>query len=237
MRKPKLKECKVCHEQKYPIDFARYNERVIKNICICCDNKQKEYNEYLKLNNLKVCPKCLKEKHLEEFACANHQIKRYKDGRYSHCAECERIFFKEYRKKYAERYNEQRIKYRQKNGTILRKKAREYLQTHKFKNLATRTNTFSRIKSTGEEITAIQLWGLAKKQKLRCAISGIKLTNKNLSVDHIIPYANGGKNVIENLQLVDLWINQMKNCHSTKDLLNMIKVIYEFNRLSETGAI
>lgn len=62
-----------------------------------------------------------------------------------------------------------------------------------------------------DEIPPIRFWGIAKRQKLRCAISGIKLTKDNISVDHIVPLSKGGKNTFENIQFVERHINVMKN--------------------------
>lgn len=49
-------------------------------------------------------------------------------------------------------------------------------------------------------------------QNYRCIYSGITLqVGINASVDHILAKSKGGKNHIENLQWVHIWINKMKN--------------------------
>ncbi len=177
--------------------------------------------------NSKECTVCHEIKQLDLF----YNRAAMKDGKESQCKSCsdKRNIkwannnpdkFRTIKKRYLAK-DEIRIKYNKLN--------RKFAHKHKFRRVASSSNTASKKKSTGEQITPKQLWILAKKQKLRCAISGIKLTNNNLSVDHVIPFFSGGKNVIENIQLVDKHINAMKNSHSQSDFLNLIKTIYQHN--------
>lgn len=78
-------------------------------------------------------------------------------------------------------------------------------------------------------VTANVLWSLAKKQKCRCAISGIKLTKDNVSIDHIKPLSKGGKTEIENIQIVDRHVNVMKNDKSLDELLFFCREIVKNN--------
>ena len=82
-----------------------------------------------------------------------------------------------------------------------------------------------------EIIKPINLWGIAKKQKCKCAISGIKLTKNNISVDHIIPLSKGGKNTLANIQFVENHVNIMKNNKSLKELLVYCKEIVKNNSI------
>jgi hypothetical protein len=72
-------------------------------------------------------------------------------------------------------------------------------------------------------IAAIELWGLAKKQKLKCALSGRQLTNLNISPDHIIPISKGGIHSISNIRLVDRDINIARQSLSDEEFIQLCK--------------
>ena len=69
------------------------------------------------------------------------------------------------------------------------------------------------------------LWKIAKKQRLKCALTGRKLTNENISLDHIIPTSKGGTHDISNLRLVVLHANLAKLNYSDNELLELAKDI------------
>lgn len=94
--------------------------------------------------------------------------------------------------------------------------------------MANTANNAAKVKSTGEQISKWDIWKIAKKQKLKCAISGVKLTNENISLDHITAFARGGKNVPENIQLIHNTINLMKGSFLMSDFLETIQMIYEY---------
>jgi 5-methylcytosine-specific restriction endonuclease McrA len=85
-----------------------------------------------------------------------------------------------------------------------------------FKRLAKRANNSSDLK-----IKPFDLWKIAKKQKLKCALTGDKLTKNNVSLDHIKPKSKGGKNTIENIRLTTKDANWLKNTHSDEELLEL----------------
>jgi 5-methylcytosine-specific restriction endonuclease McrA len=75
--------------------------------------------------------------------------------------------------------------------------------------------------------TATQLFGLVKKQKRRCALTGRRLTFDNISVDHIIPVKNGGTSEIENLRFVINEANMAKGILNDAELVSLCRDIIE----------
>ena len=51
------------------------------------------------------------------------------------------------------------------------------------------------------KLKPFDLWKIAKKQKCKCAITGLKLTPETVSVDHIISVSNGGKHTVFNQRI------------------------------------
>jgi len=100
-----------------------------------------------------------------------------------------------------------------------------YFKYSPFKRLANYNN-----KRSNHKVTPFELWCLAKKQKLICAITGEKLTLENISVDHIIPISKNGSNHISNLQLVTRRSNLIKNDMDMIELFSFCQKIV--NRLS-----
>lgn len=170
---------------------------------------------------MKKCTKCLIEKELD---CFYYRCNKPE----SRCKSCMYEKNKEYNQKNPDKIRESKRKCRQKYKQRDNKNRNIYKKIHKFKTLAERANWHSLKKSDNERISYLDLYKIAKRQKLICPVSGIKLTAENISVDHIIPFSNGGKNIPENIRLVDWNINQMKNCHTEKEFLEIIKRIYLF---------
>jgi len=80
-------------------------------------------------------------------------------------------------------------------------------------------------------INKLDLFKIAKKQKLKCAITGRKLTNENISPDHIVPKKLGGKSIPENIQLVTIEANRAKFMMSQTDFLQFCVDVVKFNNL------
>lgn len=74
-------------------------------------------------------------------------------------------------------------------------------------------------------LTAFDLWCIAKRQKLLCALTGEKLTNETISVDHIIPKSQGGSNKRENIRLVHKDANLARRALSDKQFLELCKKV------------
>jgi CRISPR/Cas system Type II protein with McrA/HNH and RuvC-like nuclease domain len=171
--------------------------------------------------NSKKCTKCQIEKPLESFGQDSHKLNKR-----SHCKACCNEAAQIRRLNNIEHYRLIDKKCREKTKIKRNERSRIRAKKHRLRYLANTCNRYSGFKSDGKKITALQLFSLAKKQKLICPISGIKLDSNNISADHITPFDKGGKNTIDNIQLVIWEVNQMKNSHSLSDFLNLIKIIY-----------
>jgi 5-methylcytosine-specific restriction endonuclease McrA len=72
-------------------------------------------------------------------------------------------------------------------------------------------------------ISPLDLWKMAKHQKLICPISGRRLTNDSISPDHVIPRSQGGKTELHNIQLVRKEVNLAKHTLSTEEFVKLCK--------------
>lgn len=69
------------------------------------------------------------------------------------------------------------------------------------------------------------LWRIAHKQRLVCALTGEKLTRDNISVDHILPKSKGGKNIPSNIRLTTRDVNWFRRTMDDAELLTMCKKV------------
>lgn len=109
------------------------------------------------------------------------------------------------------------------------KKSRD---AHRFKKLAeySNRNCYRKGLKDYHKLSAGELWVIAKKQRLICPISGIKLNGDNLSVDHITPISKGGSNLPDNVRLVHKWVNFMLHTHSDEEFFTMCKLILDYQK-------
>lgn len=108
-----------------------------------------------------------------------------------------------------------------------KRKARQkkYYYLHTFKRLA----KLIKRDDKNSIVTARDLWKIAKKQKLICSISGRKLNNSNVSVDHILSKNNGGRSMPENIQLVTKEANLAKHIMPLEELILLCEDIIKYN--------
>lgn len=114
-------------------------------------------------------------------------------------------------------------KWRMKNPDKVKAMRQRTRLKRRFKFLANMAN-----RNSDNKISAFDLFCLAKRQKLRCALTGDKLTNETISIDHIIPRSKGGKNTIENLRLVRKDINLALFTHTDEEFYFMCKSVVDY---------
>ena len=82
-------------------------------------------------------------------------------------------------------------------------------------------------KDKTSEITGLDIWRLAKKQKMVCPLTGRRLSNDNVSADHIAHLVNGGHSGINNLRLVVKEANLARHTMSDADFLAMCQDVVD----------
>jgi len=96
----------------------------------------------------------------------------------------------------------------------------------RFKRLVEMSNRFF---PKDQWLTAIDLFHIAHKQKLICALTGVKLTTETISVDHIVAKSKGGSNRPENIRLVHKDVNLAKRALSDSEFLDLCRKVVEFS--------
>ncbi len=155
-------------------------------------------------------------------SCMHENNARY----YSTNRDRERKRFRQYRENHQEELSLAIAKWRSENREHLREyeKKREphycrptvrkeikirHRQRHPFKHFSAITQ-----QTTGSLIAPIKLWGLWKKQKGKCALTGRALDLKSrfgASLDHIVHKSTGGTTEISNLRWVCYAANVARN--------------------------
>lgn len=80
-----------------------------------------------------------------------------------------------------------------------------------------------------EKLTAWDLWKIAKKQRMICALTGVKLTGENMSVDHIVARSKGGSNKPENIRLVHKDANLAKRALTDKQFVDLCRNVISWH--------
>lgn len=86
---------------------------------------------------------------------------------------------------------------------LQRIKQKKYFKKHTFVRLARRIKNGDKFSN----VTKFELYRLARKQKLICPLTGRRLTNENISPDHVLPMSQNGTSDISNIRLVDVDAN------------------------------
>ena len=150
----------------------------------------------------KICIRCQKNKPIWKFYLRKGKHR-------GHCIDCHSLENKAKQNKPQKPPNEKRREYE--------RKRHEKLKTQcPFLRLGRRYKIKPQI-----------LWSIAKKQKNKCPLTGRKLTNENVSLDHIKPKFFGGNNETENLRLVEKHANIMKGTLTDDELFEWCFAIVE----------
>jgi 5-methylcytosine-specific restriction endonuclease McrA len=104
------------------------------------------------------------------------------------------------------------------NGDRIRANKRKHARRRAFWKLVHGTNW-----RFEDKLTPFDLWKVAHRQKLVCALTGEKLTRDTISVDHIIPRSKGGKNVPSNIRLTTRDVNWFRRTMTDDELLKMCR--------------
>lgn len=75
------------------------------------------------------------------------------------------------------------------------------------------------------------LWKKGKLPSVQVDVMGRRLTNKNVTLDHIIPRSKGGKNTTENYMLATKEFNHMRGNEPLRNFLgtqNLIRYLNQF---------
>lgn len=180
---------------------------------------------------MKTCNDCQLQKPVEEF----YRNPENRDGRSGHCKSCHKIRVEktltkrdaEKKRLLQDKYNLQRREYRR-NPEV--KKRHQHQKSEKRQRRVFHIFSLSsNLRHKGRGIvTARELWIIARRQRLICPLSGLFLTRKTISLDHIVPISQGGSHSAENIQLVHVIINKMKLNHSDQEFIDMCKRITAF---------
>lgn len=133
--------------------------------------------------------------------------------------------YNEYQKKYNKSYT--KLDYVK---VMINKGCRKRYDQQIFKNLTKQANRSVKRLKLPIKVIPFDLWRLAKKQKCKCALTGLPLTKNNISLDHIQSVSLGGNNNLENLRLVTKRVNIAKQNMTDQEFIQLCRSVIDFNR-------
>ena len=161
------------------------------------------------------CNKCKKWKPKSKFNIDNSSLHQNRGGLCNECKDCQR-----------ERYYRERQRLFENDDAALRYKLQQALKG---------TRRRSKEKNIYNDLTLDYLMYLWERQSGKCALTGVQMTykfyegrvNTNLSVDRIDSTKGYSK---DNVQLVCMAANQMKNDLQMDELIKLCKAILAMER-------
>jgi len=202
----------VSFSQQVPLDSARPTPCALSGgICF----------KGIGMEATKRCTKCKEVKPLSEF----YKNGNHKDGHNYECISCRKQYVKQYleengellnaqarqrRKEYPEENKEECRKWRENNLEKSRESRRRYYRKHPETNIVSDNNRRARLIGNGGKITKKEWNELKKHYNYTCLCCGRQEPEIKLTLDHVMPLAQGGINIIYNAQPL------CKSCNSSK---------------------
>lgn len=115
-----------------------------------------------------------------------------------------------------------------KNNPLLLKKRNELKKQLYYKHVFSRMIQSLKRNDKLCLLKPFDLWKLAKRQKMLCALTGRKLNKNDISLDHIIPSSTGGTNNINNLRLTCVQANLAKLDYTDAELIKFCQDVCAF---------
>lgn len=177
--------------------------------------KEERIHKIINCEDYYFCSKCKKWRPISKFNIDHSSLHQNRGGLCSECKDCQR-----------ERYYRERQRLFEDDDLALRYKLQQALKG---------TKRRSKEKNIYNDLTIDFLMYLWEKQDGKCALTGIPMTykfyegrvNTNLSVDRIDSTKGYAK---ENVQLVCMAANQMKNDLSMEEFLEMCESVLALER-------
>lgn len=177
--------------------------------------KEERIHKIIKGEDYYFCNKCKQWKPKSKFNIDNNSLHQNRGGVCSECKDCQR-----------ERYYHERQKLFENDDLALKYKLQQALKG---------TRRRSKEKNIYNDLTLDYLMYLWEKQSGKCALTGIQMTykfyegrvNTNLSVDRIDSTKGYSK---DNVQLVCMAANQMKNDLSMQEFVEMCEAVLALER-------
>jgi hypothetical protein len=106
----------------------------------------------------------------------------------------------------------------------------KFLQFHPCKKVAKSLKN----RDKASTVTAFEVWKIVRRQKGKCALSGVKLTSENISPDHIECLAKGGTSVTSNIRLVTKNVNLARHMMNDEEFIEMCQNVVDRYKNSVT---
>jgi 5-methylcytosine-specific restriction endonuclease McrA len=106
--------------------------------------------------------------------------------------------------------------------------ARASYHIHIFRSMVKQANKSVKRLNEPIKLKPFDLWKLAKRQKCKCALTGLPLTKDNISLDHIQAVSLGGNNSSENLRFVTKRVNIAKQNMTDREFFQLCQSVIDY---------